>query len=349
LSKTCPSKRSNFRFFSAVVGGAAFGLLPAGCDRSRGSDSAVVVAYTSVDEPFARQVFDEFERGTGVRVEALYDTEGGKTTGFVRRLQREASRPQCDVWWSGEVFGTIELARAGLLEAYESPAAADIPPAWKDPKHRWTGSAARVRVLAYHTQRVRPGDLPATWRDLADTRWTNRLALANPQFGTTRGHLAAIFAYEGTDFGRAFVQLLRDGGAQIADGNSHAVRLVLGGAADICATDSDDVWVAQRRGEPIGLIYLRLDADHPPLWIPCSTAVVRGGPNPAAARRLADFLNSAEVERLLARSDSRNVPVRETLRAELGIAGSAPEPVDFERVADALPAAMVATREILLR
>lgn len=330
---------------AACLAGACF-LFMTGCDRKR--EAQTVVVYTSVDEEFARQVLAGFEAASGIHVHPLYDTEAGKTTGLVRRLAREAVAPRCDVWWSSEILGTIELARAGVLEAYESPAAADLPAEWRDSARRFTAVAARARVLAFHTQRVRRDELPRTWRELATSEWCRRLAIANPGFGTTRGHIAAMFAFWDDEPARAFLTTLRESRAQLADGNSHAVRLVADGSADLCMTDTDDVWTAQRRGLPIDLVYPRLDAEHPPLWIPCSVALVRGGPHAEAGRRLVDHLVSAAAERALAQSDSRNVPLRPALRAELGIADT-PLPLDFERIADALPRATVAVSEILLR
>ena len=55
-----------------------------GCrDRSGTSE---VTLYSSVDEPFARQVVAEFTRQTGIAVQLKLDTESGKTTGLVRRI-----------------------------------------------------------------------------------------------------------------------------------------------------------------------------------------------------------------------------------------------------------------------
>lgn len=334
-------------------------LLLCGCQREPS-----VVIYTSVDQQFAQQVLAEFTRRTGIRVDAVYDSEAGKTTGLVRRLEREGGRPRCDVWWSSEIFGTIALARGGMLAPYVSDSAADIPAQWKDAAGLWTGSAARCRVLAYNPQRVKPGDLPATWRELLEGEWAARLAIANPQFGTTRGHVAAMFAYWGAPAGRAALQNLRDRGVKLADGNGPAVQLVAAGVVDVCLTDTDDVWVAQQRGLPVDMIYPRLDRDLPPVWIPCTVAVVKGAPNRDGAYKLVDFLVSAEVEHLLSQSDSRNVPVRPGRdegttgrrdegtegRGEAGANGSpVPEALDWGRIADAVEPAMEAAREILLR
>lgn len=324
-----------------------FPLFCCGCERRPD-----VVIYTSVDQQFAQQIFAAFEKKTGLRVAAVYDSEAGKTVGLMRRVEREAAQPQCDVWWSSEVFGTIELARAGLFEAYDSPSAADIPAGFRDPQLRWAGNAARARVLAYDSRRVEREELPATWRDLAEGKWAGRIAMANPQFGTTRGHMAACFAYWGEPAGRDFLKGLAENRVRLADGNSQAVALVLSGVVNVCMTDTDDVWVAQQggpEGRVLNLVYPTIRPGGPPLWIPCTVGLVKGGPHPAAARKLIDFLLSAETERLLAQSDSRNVPVRAALRAELKLAGPAPEPAEYDRAADALPTAMERARDILLK
>jgi ABC-type Fe3+ transport system substrate-binding protein len=69
--------------------------------------------------------------------------------------------------------------------------------------------------------------------------------------------------------------------------------------------------------------------------------VVRGGPGPAAAAKLLDFLLSPAAERVLAASDSRNEPVNPDVAREFP-QNDLPEgaPVRWEDVADAEGAAM---------
>lgn len=309
-----------------------------------------VVIYTSIDEPFAEAILRDFTSKTGVQLDIAYDSESGKTSGFLARLNREKDAPRCDVWWSSEAFGTIELAGAGVFEVYESPAAADIPREWKDAQHRWTGLAARCRVVAFDTQRVKAEDLPQSWPEFCEARWASMTALANPQFGTTRGHVAAIFAFAGPQRGRELLQSLRDARAKLADGNSHSVRMVASGEVQLAWTDTDDALGLRAKRPTVAMVYPRIAADQPPLWIPCTVALVRGAPHAAGAKRLIDYLVSAEVERALATSDSHNVPVRAELQRELEM-DDPPRPVapDFDRITAALPEAMKTAREILLQ
>jgi iron(III) transport system substrate-binding protein len=318
------------------------GLL--GCKEKPGR----VVLYTSVDEAFARQIVDAFQRASGLTVEVLTDSEAGKTTGLIKRIRAEAAQPRADVFWSGELFNTLLLAREGLLEPYAPPTAADIPPRYRDPAQRWTAVGLRARVLAFDPRRTPAETLPTTWEMLAEPRYAGRLSLANPLFGTTHGHIAALFALWGPERATAFLTRLRDGGVRLAAGNSAAVRDVIAGRADFCATDTDDVWVLQREGASLDLRYLDL-GDGGTLLIPTSVGVIAGCRHPAPARQLVDFLVSAEVERLLARTESRNIPVRPTLRAELGLALPPQSDVPFERIAEQMTASATAVREVLIR
>ncbi len=318
-------------------------------DKEAGHGSPVLV-YCSVDERFARDVLDQYQIRATVRVSTVFDSEAGKTTGLVNRIIREAEagRPRADLFWSSELFNTILLARRGLLEPYDSPAAADIPARFRDTQHRWTALAVRGRVIAFDPNKVARLNIPTRWEELADPRFASDTAIANPLFGTTRGHVAAMFALWGPARGRAFLTALRDGGALICDSNSASVRALIAGRAKIAATDTDDVLIARRSGVPLELRYLDM-GDGGTLLVPCSVALIKGSPNTTAARALVDFLVSAEVERMLALSDSGNVPVRASLRSELGIEWPPESKIGFGSVADAMDEAVTAVREILIR
>ena len=98
------------------------GLIALSCQKQ-----SEVVLYTSVDEPYIRQLIKRFEIANGVKVVLVTDSEGAKTTGLAERVLAERERPRCDVYWGNEPFHTVRLAEAGVLQAYNSPNAAEIP------------------------------------------------------------------------------------------------------------------------------------------------------------------------------------------------------------------------------
>jgi len=338
----------------AILAALLSAICPAaGCKPA--SDAAAeapktVTVYCSVDEAFARTVLERYERQSGIRPQIVFDSEAGKTTGLVRRIVAEARSggTGADVFWSSELFNTIALARLGVLEPYDSPAASDIPPRYRDTDHLWTALAARGRVITFNPAKLAAAALPTRWDQLAEPKFAAMTTIANPLFGTTRGHVAAMFALWGPERAAAFLTNLRDGGLLLSDGNSSAVRAVIADRAKIAATDTDDVWVAQLSGASLDLRYLDM-GDGGTLMIPCSVAIIKKCRHGDSARELVDFLVSEEVERLLAESDSRNVPVRPALREQLGMAWPPETHVAFDAIADALEESERAVREILIR
>src|SRR5688572_500984 len=163
------------------------------CDRQPDKSPGEVVVYTSVDEPVARPILDEFTKKTGIKVVAKFDAEASKTAGLVQMLRAEKDHPRADVFWNNEIFHTINLAEEGVLAEYSSPAAADVPAHFKDPKNRWAASATRIRVICFSP---RAGDIGRV-EDLGDTKHKGRACMANPAFGTTSGHVASWFVLWG--------------------------------------------------------------------------------------------------------------------------------------------------------
>ncbi len=135
----------------------------------------------------------EYERRSGVKVNAAYDTEETKSTGLANRLLAEKARPQADVFWSNEPIRTLVLKSRDVLAPYRSPSADGIPSVLVDPDGYWTGFSARIRVIAYNTKLVKPEEAPRSVFDLADPKWHGQVAIADPRFGSTSFHVAALY------------------------------------------------------------------------------------------------------------------------------------------------------------
>src|SRR6266516_6534196 len=124
--------------------------------------------YVSTDRVFSEPILKASEQKTGVKVNAVYDTEETKSTGLANRLLAEKNRPQADVFWSNEPIRTLMLKKNGVLAPYRSPAAEGIPAIFKDPEGDWTGFSARLRIIAYNTKLVPESAAPKSVLDLAD-------------------------------------------------------------------------------------------------------------------------------------------------------------------------------------
>src|SRR5436190_7886000 len=79
--------------------------------------SPEVIIYAAQDQQFAEPILKEFQKQTGIKVRAVYDSEAVKTVALANRLLAESSHPRCDVWWSNEALRTRQLAAKGVFES----------------------------------------------------------------------------------------------------------------------------------------------------------------------------------------------------------------------------------------
>lgn len=300
------------QYWLVATTAAAMATIPwLGCGSSGGPE---VVVYVAVDRSEAEPILKRFQSQNGVRVRAVYDAEAAKTTGLVTRLLAERDAPRCDVFWNNELVQTLLLADRGMLQPYRPPAAEDIPNALKAPDGSWTGIATRARVIVYNTDHVSPDEAPRSIFELAAPKWRGKVAVAYPQFGTTKTHAAALFAKLGPRRAEQFFEDLLANDVRIVDGNVMVKNLVARARPDaspiyVGLTDTDDVLSGQADGEPVGMVYPD-QGTLGTLVIPSTVAVIRGAPHPEAARQLVDYLVGPEVEAELAGGRAGFMPVR---------------------------------------
>jgi iron(III) transport system substrate-binding protein len=210
----------------------------------------------------------------------------------------------------------------------------------RDAAHRWTGFAARARVIAFDPARVAPDAVPATIEGLLDPSLRGEVAIADPRFGTTGSHLAALLALWGEERYRRFLAELRANGAQVVAGNSASRDRVLSGEARFGLTDTDDVEVARRAGDSIREGFFPAEGT---VVLPNTVAIVAGAPHPEPARALVEWLLAPEIEAQLAASPSRQIPVRSDVpvpETGLRLAEVRRVPVSLEKAAEMLPRAI---------
>lgn len=289
-----------------------------GCRQPEPGESRTVTIYVSTDRVFSEPVLREYERQSGVTVNAVYDTEETKSTGLANRLIAEQSRPQADVFWSNEPVRTLVLKSRGVLAPYRSPNAEGIPAALIDPDGYWTGFSARMRVIVYNTKLVKTDEAPQSVFDLADPKWRGQVAIADPRFGSTSFHVAALYAIAGDQKMDDFFRRLKENGVRVVDGNSVVRDLVARGEVKVGLTDTDDVNVAIEDGQPVAMVLPDKNGLGVPV-MPNMVSLVANGPHPAEGRRLIDYLLSPDVERQLARSEAVQIPLHAGIEAPKNI------------------------------
>lgn len=324
----------------------SMGLLLAGC---RSTERSVVV-YVSVDQVYSEPILGAFERSSGIRVRAVYDVEAAKTTGLASRLVAEKGTPRADVFWNGEFVQTLRLKELGLLASSAPATATGIPDQFVDPDGCWFGIGARARVFLINKNLLEPSAYPKKLEDFLDGRYPpDRIGLAQPLFGTTATHAAALFASMGPDKALEFFTAVQARGVRVVDGNSVVRDMVVSGQWMFGLTDSDDALGALQRGAPVAVVAPDQDG-RGTLVVPGTVAMVRGAPHPREAAELVTWLLRPETEAELIRAGSCQWSLRGDGRsAAMFPRGLKAMSVRLDDVRQKLPQAQEKMREVFAR
>jgi iron(III) transport system substrate-binding protein len=240
----------------------------AGCSQSE----HVVVVYTSQDQVYAEPLFAKFEKETGIKVLPVFDSESIKTAGLIQRLRAEKSNPRADVFWSNEEMLSHELVEAGVLDS-----------------NAWVKVGFRTRCLIVNTNHVALSEI-SSLADLANPKYSGRVALAYPLFGTTAAHMVGLRQMWGDAKWKKWCEAVAANRPFVVDGNSVVVKFVGTGEAWLGLTDSDDLAAGQRNSFPITSIPLTPEF----LRIPNTVGIVASAPHAAKAKAFQDFICSKD-------------------------------------------------------
>lgn len=366
LDQERPSRVSRRRALR-VAANAALGAvaLPSFISCSRQRASRKVVAFVSADDALAREVLAACTKATGIEIDAAFDTEASKTIGLERRLIAERDRPRADLFWSSEGFAAVRLAKDGLLRALPETLWSSWPAAHRDPTRRWLAFAARARVVV---QRKGAGEPLARWADLALPNLARgsvaAIAIADPRFGTTNGHLAALDVAWAAARARgidaptidAWLDGMHANGVRVlTGGNAATVEAVATGECAYGLTDTDDALAAIARGLPLELSLPRTlpegVAGGGTMIVPNTVSLVEGGPGARdAAEAVAAYLVSPACEAMIAASESRNMPLGPQASNSVASSFREADPLAFDlvRAAErAAPCAVDARRRLM--
>ena len=267
-----------FWIIPAVIALLASLLLPA---INLGKRKPSVVAYCAQDQTYAEEIFRDFQKQTGIRVLAVYDSEAVKTVGLANRLLAERNHPQCDLFWGNEEMRARQLAAQDIFR--------------EDKGLAFFGH--RSRCLVYNTKKVATESVPHSLLELTNEIWRGRVSLAYPQFGTTAAHFHALRQHWGEAAWENWCRALVANKPVLVDGNSVVVKMVGGGEALVGLTDSDDIAAAQADGLPVA----RAPDFKETMLIANSLGITRGAPHASPAQELFEYLQKrATIDKLVA-------------------------------------------------
>lgn len=265
--------------------------------------AAPLAVYTSNDETLNNLVFAAFEKETGTPVQPVSAGSGV----IAKRLVAEKDRPQGDIMW-GVSRSILESNRA-YFAPYASANKDAIPAEFRDPDDLWIGNNLHLMVILQNTKLLPAGQGPKTWADLVDPKWKGKIAFTDPANAgsayTTTTLLVDLFG--GGDAGWKKVAALF-GNAKMLNRSSLVFQGVGNGEYPLGVSLEYAGYLWASNGAPVTVIY---PADGTVAQME-GVAIIKGGPNPEAARKFVDFINRKDTREMILKATFRR-PARQDM------------------------------------
>ncbi|QIM62837.1 hypothetical protein A1D29_05780 [Pasteurellaceae bacterium Orientalotternb1] len=171
-----------------------------------------LTVYCTVQNHVCESMTKIFSQKYNVETQFIH---GGTGTIF-GRIKAEKANPQADVWYGGTIEPHFQAGQLGLLEAYRSPAQADVLPQFKNliesNKGEFT-SIIYLLVLGFgvNTEKLEKlgVEAPKKWADLLDSRLKGEVQLPDPRSsGTTYSLIATLISLWGEEKAFTFLKQL---------------------------------------------------------------------------------------------------------------------------------------------
>jgi len=160
-------------------------------------------AYSIWPENWARPMFEEFEKATGVHVNFIRFSSGEA----LARIIAEKNNPRVDVLFGGPVETHIAGIKEGVFEPYKPAAFGALLPRFKDPEGYWVGIADDPLVFMSNNKFLKEKNLtpPSSWTDLLDPAYKGMLQMADARTsGTAVTRIFSIIEVFNRDENKAF-------------------------------------------------------------------------------------------------------------------------------------------------
>jgi iron(III) transport system substrate-binding protein len=303
------------RWFHCAIRALAAAALAIGALPAMAAETLNV--YSIWPENWARPMFEEFEKATGIKVNFVRFSSGEA----LARVIAEKNNPRVDVLFGGPVETFAAGINEGLFEPYKSPSFAKLPPRFKQADGQWTAIADDPLVFMTNEKFLKEHNLkpPASWDDLTVPAYKNMLQMADARTsGTAVTRIFSILEVNGRDENKAFaymkklrpnVQLYTKSGG----GGTLPVGLGQAGGGIFFIVDALDT---KAKGYDVTISFPKEGIGTAAEGI----ALIKGAKNPEPAKKLIDWATSPAMQNQFAKYKINFVPAHPDVAMEPSLA-----------------------------
>jgi iron(III) transport system substrate-binding protein len=274
-------------------------------------------AYSIWPENWARPMFEEFEKATGIHVNFIRFSSGEA----LARIIAEKNNPRVDVLFGGPVETHIAGIKEGIFDPYKPPSFNALAPRFKDPNEYWIGIADDPLVFMSSNKFLKDNNLkpPVSWEDLLNPAYKGMIQMADARTsGTAVTRIFSIIEVFGRDENKAFdymkklrknVQVYTKSGG----GGTIPVGLSQAGAGIFFIVDA---LKTKQEGYDVVISF-------PKEGIGTSVeaiALLKGAKNPALGKKLIDWSTGQDMQSLYAKYKINFVPAHPEVKTEASLA-----------------------------
>lgn len=251
-----------------------------------GKEKEKITVYSIFQEEEARKILDKFKEETGIDYDILRLPSGEA----VSRVQNEIGNPQADFLMGGPADSHEILKKASALESYISPNASDIPDNMKDKDGFWTGFYMNPIAIGINEERWKEkygnDPYPETFKDLLDPKFKGEIGMSDPATsGTAYTAVASLAQVWGDEEMLNYMKELLPNLKERPKSGIEPIQKAANGEYTIGVTFLGDQLKIKFKGNPIVSIVPEAAG-----YEIGALAIVKNGPNTAAAKKLMDYM-----------------------------------------------------------
>jgi len=296
---------SRRRFTSMMLASAA-SALPL---HARAQAGGKLTLYMGPPEKTCAAVAQGFEKRTGIKPTFLRLSAGEA----INRIRAERNAPQASISYGIGLPAMLTMKADGLLEPYKSPEAAVIPDKYKDPEGYWTGTDVDFIGFMSNKKFLQEKGIkaPQSWADLTRPELAGQICVGSPSTsGTGYTFLTTVLQLMGEQNGWDYLKRFNSNVAQYTRSGIGPTQLVGRGEVGVGILFAHDILGSIDRGFPVEMS-LPAEGTGYDLF---GVVMLKGAPEPAAARKFIDWSCTPESVELLAASEYFDVPTNPKAR-----------------------------------
>jgi iron(III) transport system substrate-binding protein len=249
-----------------------------------------LVWYTSTPINIGQKIVDMFQKEHGIKVEMF--RSGGSA--ILRRFQQEmdAGRVVTDVLTTSDPAAAAAMTRKGLFVAFKPKDFDKVPDAAKDPQGHYIAQRLNMMTIYLRHDKVAAADEPKTWMDVHGGKYKGRLVMTDPSFTALQVSVVGMMSKL---HGWGYYEKLRANDIMVVQSNQQASDMLKRGER-VIAVGALDAYAAEERMQ--GHAMKTLYPSDGVFVIPSPTSIVKGSPNPNAAKLFAQFMITPQVQKL---------------------------------------------------